>query len=127
MEHPIFFHTGLVLSSVLVFFGSNAMLRPDAHLKSLGFPVHTQPQAQKLNYALMRIWGVRNLTVGSLLILIWTAGNEKLMAKALCAALVMPITDGFVSRSLTGGGELQHWAFPPVMGVVIAGLFGIFD
>jgi len=74
----------------------------------------------------MRIWGIRNITVGALISLIWTTGDEKLMAKALSAALAMPITDGFVSRIIIGGGETQHWVFPPLLVVMIAGLFGYF-
>lgn len=127
MAHPIFFHPGLALGVVLLSFGLNAMLRPNAHLRSLEFPVPTEPQAKRLSHALMRIWGIRNLSVGSLLALIWITGDENLMGKSLCVGLALPITDGFVSRSLIGGGELQHWVFPPVIGVVAAGLFGWFD
>ncbi|KJZ74460.1 hypothetical protein HIM_06056 [Hirsutella minnesotensis 3608] len=127
MEHPIFFRISLALSVTPILFGINGMLRPNAHLRALNFPAHTEPQAKKLNHALMRIWGIRNLSVGFLLTLIWTTGDERLMGKALCAGLALPITDGFVSRRLIGGGELQHWMFPPVILVVMAGLFGWFD
>ena len=127
MAHPLFMSAGLTLSTVLALFGINAMFRPDAHLKNLQFPAHTEPHASNLNHALMRIWGVRNISVGSILILIWNTGNERLMGSALAMALVLPITDGFVSRLLIGGGETQHWSFPPIMAIVIAGLFGWFD
>jgi len=112
---------------MLIGLGTNAILRPKAHLKSLEFPVHTEPQLKKLNHALMQIWGIRNISFGSVLTIIWTTGDEKLMGKALCVSIVLPVMDGLVSRSLIGGGELQHWIFPPVLGLVAAGLFGWFD
>ncbi|OAQ88043.1 hypothetical protein VFPFJ_06510 [Purpureocillium lilacinum] len=75
----------------------------------------------------MRIWGVRNLTVGSLLAFIWNSGDEKLMGTSLCVVVALPVVDGFVSRLLIGGGELQHWVFPPVIGLLAARLFGWLD
>jgi hypothetical protein len=126
MAHPIIFNGGLGLGLVLLSFGLNATFRPQAHLQNLEFPLHTEPTARKLDYALMRIWGIRNITVGLLIAAIWTRHDEGLMGWALCAALPMPVTDGFVSRLLIGGGELQHWVFPPLLVVMIAGLFGWF-
>ncbi|KAL1858464.1 hypothetical protein Plec18167_006986 [Paecilomyces lecythidis] len=126
MPHPIFSYSTLGLAVMLEVLGLNAMIRPNAHLRSLEFPAPTEPQAKKFSYALMRIWGVRNITVGCLVTLVWTTGDEKLMGKALTACLALPIIDGFVSRGLIGGGEAQHWMVPPIMGVIIAGLFGWF-
>ncbi|UNI13292.1 hypothetical protein JDV02_000049 [Purpureocillium takamizusanense] len=127
-QHPNSMSLGLGLAAMLLGFGLNGLARPDAHLKALGFPGHqADPAAHKLNHALMRIWGVRNLTVGSLLALIWNTGDEKLMGACLCVVMALPIVDGFVSRSLTGGGELQHWVFLPVLALLTSRLFGWFD
>ncbi|KAM0083650.1 hypothetical protein ACKRZS_004102 [Fusarium odoratissimum] len=126
MPHPIIFNGSLGLGLMIVGLGLNATFRPNDHLQRLEFPVPAEPLAKKFSLALMRIWGIRNITVGALISLIWTTGDEKLMAKALSAALAMPITDGFVSRIIIGGGETQHWAFPPLLVVMIAGLFGYF-
>lgn len=126
MSHPYFFRASLALSVVPLFFGVNALLRPAAHLQSLGFPAHTEPKARNLNLALMRIWGIRNVSIGFLLTLMWSYGNEKMMGLGLFAGLAISITDGFVSRLLIGGGEGQHWMFPPIIGLVMAGLFGWF-
>ena len=126
MSHPIIFNGSLGLGLMLVAMGTNATLRPNAHLKSLEFPVHSEPQLKKLNHALMRIWGIRNISVGLLLSILWTTGDERLMGMGLCVSLGLPITDGFVSRLLIGGGETQHWVFPPLLMVMIAGLFGWF-
>ncbi|KAF5611941.1 hypothetical protein FCIRC_13139 [Fusarium circinatum] len=126
MSHPIIFNGSLGLGLMLVGLGLNATLRPNNHLQNLEFPIPTEPLAKKFSLALMRIWGIRNITVGVLISIIWNTGDEKLMAKALSAALAMPITDGFVSRIIIGGGETQHWVFPPLLVVMIAGLFGYF-
>ncbi|KAL7760907.1 hypothetical protein ACKLNR_007442 [Fusarium oxysporum f. sp. zingiberi] len=126
MSHPIIFNGSLGLGLMIVGLGLNATFRPNDHLRRLEFPIPTEPLAKKFSLALMRIWGIRNITVGALISLIWTTGDERLMAKALSAALAMPITDGFVSRIIIGGGETQHWVFPPLLVVMIAGLFGYF-
>ncbi|KAF4344404.1 hypothetical protein FBEOM_1626 [Fusarium beomiforme] len=126
MEHPIIFNGSLGLGLMLVSLGLNATIRPNDHLQRLEFPIPTEPLAKKFSLALMKIWGIRNITVGVLISIIWTTGDEKLMAKALTAALAMPITDGFVSRIIIGGGETQHWVFPPLLVVMSAGLFGYF-
>lgn len=126
MPHPIIFNGSLGLGLMLVSLGLNATFRPVAHLKNLEFPVPTDPEAKKFSHALMRIWGIRNISVGLLVSLIWTTKDETLMGKALAITLGIPITDGFVSRLLIGGGEFQHWVFPPVLVVMIAGLFGWF-
>ncbi|KAF5542364.1 hypothetical protein FPHYL_11548 [Fusarium phyllophilum] len=126
MSHPIIFNGSLGLGLMLVGLGLNATLRPNDHLQRLEFPIPTEPLAKKFSLALMKTWGIRNITVGVLISIIWTTGNENLMAKALTAALAMPITDGFMSRIIIGGGETQHWVFPPLLVVMIAGLFGYF-
>lgn len=126
MTHPIIFNGSLGLGIMLISLGTNAILRPSNHLKSLGFPMPSELQAKTYSHALMRVWGVRNISVGLIIALLWTTGDERLMGKGLCAALILPITDGFVSRLVIGGGELQHWAFPPVLVNMIAGLFEYF-
>ena len=127
MAQPIIFNGSLGLGLLLISLGANATLRPKAHLGYLGFPVPSEEGLpKKLSRALMRIWGVRNISVGSLIVLLWTTGDERLMGWALSVAVSLPITDGFVSRLVIGGGELQHWVFPPVLAVMIAKLFGWF-
>lgn len=127
MSHPYFANASLFLSTGLVLLGLNGMIRPEAHLAALQFPVPVEPQAKKLSYALMRIWGVRNIAVGSLLSLIWRTGDERMLATGLAAGVALATTDGFVSRMLTGGGATQHWIVPPILAVIMSGLYGWFD
>ncbi|VZH90601.1 unnamed protein product [Fusarium fujikuroi] len=100
MSHPIIFNGSLGLGLMIVGLGLNATLRPNDHLQRLEFPIPTEPLAKKFSLALMRIWGIRNITVGVLISIIWTTGDENLMAKALSAALAMPITDGFMNLKM---------------------------
>lgn len=128
-SHPTLHTASLALPLLLLGFSANAFLRPDAHLTSLGFPLYTpsqNPEAAGLNLALMRIWGVRNFAVGSILVLIWRTGDEKLMAKATAVGGVLAVVDGWVSRGL-GSGVLMHWGLVPVVWGVAAGLGGWFD
>ncbi|CAF3476135.1 hypothetical protein FGSG_01756 [Fusarium graminearum PH-1] len=126
MSHPILFNGSLGLGLFLSSLGLNASFRPNSHLKALEFPIPKDPEAKKFSRALMRIWGIRNISVGLLIALIWSTGDETLMAKALSLTIALPVTDGFVSRILIGGGETQHWVFPPLLAVISAGLFGWF-
>lgn len=127
MTHPYILQGSLALGALPILFGLNGMLRHEAHMRNLQLPLHTEPAARKLEYALMRIWGIRNLSVGSLLVLIWTLGDEKIMAMALSAGVAVSLTDGFVSRSLIGGGELQHWSFTGACVITMMGLYGWFS
>src|SRR5689334_1833552 len=91
-------------------FGINGILRPNAHLTALGFPIPnetSQNQSYKLSQALMLIWGVRNLSISFLGYLVWTTGDAQLMAKALVPTIAIATMDGTVSRLLIEGGAAQ--------------------
>lgn len=127
MVHQAFTYATIGLAAMLFGLGTNAILRPDVHLKSLEFPVHTEPRLRSLSHALMRIWGVRNIAFSSVLAFIWASGHIDLMGKAIAVSIILPAMDGAVSRSLINGGATQHWIFPPILAFVAAGLFGMFD
>ncbi|KAF5704606.1 isoamyl alcohol oxidase [Fusarium mundagurra] len=115
MPHPIIFNGSLGLGLMLVGLGLNATLRPNDHLQRLEFPIPTEPLAKKFSLALMKLWGIRNITVGVLISIIWTTGDENLMAKALSATLAMPITDGNLNMRL-----LSNFCLPAL---AVAGSF----
>ncbi|CAM1511177.1 Fc.00g086900.m01.CDS01 [Cosmosporella sp. VM-42] len=127
MPHPYFSRGAIAVSMVPAVFGANAILRPDAALQSVQFPVPSDPEARRLARGLMRIYGIRNVAVSYLSILIWSTGDPKLLGMGLFTGLAMCITDGLVSKWLVGGGEWNHWSFAPVIGGLAAGLLGWFD
>lgn len=124
MPHPYYFKAALVLGIIPALPGLNGILRPDAALRSVGFPVARDAESKKLVHALMRIYGMRNICVSSLMGLISTTGDETLMAMGLASVTMLGIVDGFVSRQLIGGGEWNHWSVSLVAGGLVAGLLG---
>ncbi|RMJ16209.1 hypothetical protein CDV36_004146 [Fusarium kuroshium] len=127
LTRDTFIYRGALIIGLLPsFFGLNSLLRPEASLKSVEFPVPTDPESRKLVFGLMRIYGIRNVVVSFALTLIWLTGNKRFVGLGLLGALSMVITDGLVSKSVTGGGEWNHWSFGPVIGGFVAGLFGWF-
>lgn len=124
LTRDTFIYRGALAIGLLpAFFGLNSLLRPEASLKAVEFPVPTDPESRKLVFGLMRIYGIRNVVVSFALTLIWLTGNKRFVGLGLLGALSMVITDGLVSKSVTGGGEWNHWSFAPVIGGVVAGLF----
>ncbi len=111
------------------FFGLNALLRPEAALRSVQFPVPSataDPQSRKLVRGLMRIYGIRNVVFTYFLTLTWYRGDVRLLGFGLLGALPLVLTDGLVSREIIGGGEWSHWGFAPVIAGVAAGLLGYY-
>ncbi|KAL4727124.1 hypothetical protein ACLX1H_006025 [Fusarium chlamydosporum] len=96
MSHPILFNSALASGLSILGLGLNAFLRPNAHLNALLIPVPKEPEAKKFSHALMRIWGIRNISVGLFVALVWSTGDENLMAKMMGLAISLPVTDGFV-------------------------------
>lgn len=114
-----------VLNILPVFSGLNAILRPASALSVLGFPTPPpEPKGQKLSDSLVRMYGVRQATMGLASLALWWAGEHRLMGVFMLVNSPVAIVDGLVSRWLTGGGEWGHWGFIPVGLMLTAGLLG---
>lgn len=127
MVHPYVSQGALGIAILPGLFGINSIFRPEATLRGVHFPVPSEPTAQKLAFSLLRILSVRNVSVSTLLGLIWLQGDERLLGLGMITTLAMCVVDGFVSRSLIGGGEWNHWCFAPIAAGVSAALLGWFD
>lgn len=127
MVHSYFSYGALAVGLLPSVFGINALFRPESTLRAVEFPVPAEPEARKLTRSLMRIYGIRNVAISYAMALIWSTGNEKLTGLSLVGGLAICITDGLVSRVQIGGGEWNHWSFAPVIGGIMAGLFGVFS
>ncbi|KAJ4265045.1 hypothetical protein NW762_005289 [Fusarium torreyae] len=122
MWDAFFYRGGFILSLIPGYFGLNSMLRPEAMMKAVEFPVPTDPQNRKLTFALMRIYGSRNVVIAYLFALNALNGDKRHMGLGMIGTLFMLVTDGLVSRSLIGGKEWYHWSFIPVYIGFIGGL-----
>lgn len=127
MPHLYTSRVGLALAMIPAVFGANALLRPEAALASVQFPVPSDAQSRKLTGSLMRIYGFRNVAISYLLALIWSTGDNKLQGYGLAVGLGMSLVDGLISRHQIGGGEWNHWTFAPVISAVCADLISWFD
>lgn len=126
MPHPYFSHGALAISLLPGLIGVRIFLSPLEAMRTIEFPVPTDPANAKLVSSIMRIYAVRNMAVSFLLALLYRNGSPRVHGLGLCAGFVMALADGLVSRDLTGGGEQYHWPFLPIIGGTVAGLFGWF-
>ncbi|KAK2606479.1 hypothetical protein QQS21_003172 [Conoideocrella luteorostrata] len=115
-------HRGtLVFGTLPVFLGLNALIRPEAALKAIDFPIPPDGKAQETVFSIIRFYGIRNIAIGYSTILIGIAGNRRLLALNLIGGLAISLVDGFVIKSLRGRGQWKHWGFAPlVLGLVVA-------
>lgn len=113
-----------VLNILPTFSGLYGVLRPASALSLLGFPIPTEPREQRLSYSLLRMYGVRQATMGLASLALWWNGEHRLMGVFMLVNTPVAVVDGFVSRWQTGGGEWGHWGFIPVGLVLAAGLLG---
>ncbi|KAJ3468249.1 hypothetical protein MRS44_002314 [Fusarium solani] len=95
----------LVIGLLPSLFGLNALLRPEASLKYVEFPVPEDPESRKLVFGLMRIYGIRNVVVSFALALIWLTGNKRLVGLGLVGGLSMAIADGLQQYSPVPRGQ----------------------
>jgi hypothetical protein len=122
MWDTFFYRGAFALSLVPGMFGLSAMIRPEATLKMIEFPVPTEPQSRKLAMSLSRLHGARNIVISYLFVNNALSGDRRLMGMGMIGTLFMLLVDGFVSRSLIGGKEWFHWGYIPVYVAFIGGL-----
>ena len=126
MSHPILFRSTLCIAALQLLLGGRGIFQPEALLRSGNIPVPTQSDARKITQAVTRLFAVRNVALGFLNTVIWYQGDEKVAGVAMIAAVFISLSDGFVSRWLTGGGEWNHWLVTAVTSGMAAGLLGFF-
>ena len=124
MEHLTLSRGALAIGLLPGITAFNPIFRPEAALRGLGFPVPAEGEGRKLSFMLTRVIGVRNVMISFLLTLIWQKGGNWDMALGLTTVLTMSVMDGFISRILCGGGEMNHWGFAPAIAAVMTGILG---
>ena len=126
---PYLANTALCMCSVPCFFGIGVLISPEWGLKQASWPIPTNSKDRTLVYGIMRLFGIRDLSLGLTVLAIWYYGEGvrgyKTLGWGMLAGALLPLTDGFVSRSMVRGPEwTMHWPFVPVMAGVGAGLLG---
>jgi hypothetical protein len=122
MWDTFFYRGAFALSLVPGMFGLSAMIRPEATLKMIEFPIPPEPQSRKLALSLSRLHGARNIVISYLFVNNALSGDRRLMGMGMIGTLFMLLVDGFVSKSLIGGKEWFHWGYIPVYVAFIGGL-----
>ena len=124
MPHPYFSHGATAITLLPGLLGINILLNPGGMMKAVEFPVPADAPNRALSFSLMRMFGIRNISVSVLVMLIRSTGDEKLLGLSLVPLASMALLDGLMSKSLIGHGQWNHWALVPVLGGLSAGLLG---
>ena len=118
-----------VFATIFIGFGINAILNPESALSffELAYPGGPLQQDQKLVVdALSIIYGVRDIFMGMAIYTAAYFGTRPTLGWILVAAGSVAGVDGWVCKSLVGQGEMNHWGYGPIVGllglVFVAGL-----
>lgn len=109
------------------FVGVQILLDPLTGFSLLGYDVPTDPSSRALSASLMRLFGVRDMTIGLITLTVWRSGDRKTLATTIAFGTLLAVMDGFVNRINVQGGEWKHWVFVPMGAFISGGIFGLFD
>jgi hypothetical protein len=91
--------------------GINAILRPRAGLRVIGFAPPKDAASQKLVDNLMLMYGARDIAVGLPILLSWYFDDRRALGWLMVVNAVIPCVDAWAARRQTGGGEWMHLPF----------------
>ena len=116
------------IGTIPIAFGINNVLRP-AHGLSFfnGLTPPTTPHEKALVEGLMILQGARNLFWGGMMWATAYYGNRQALGWSLIAGSLVAFADGVVCKSVSGGGEWDHWGYAPFLTVLGTLLLGMFD
>lgn len=120
-------NTAAVIAVFPLALGLNAILRPRATLELFTFALPAAPEAQKLTFNLIRLYGARDLYLGASTLAAWYNGDRKTLGWLLLLGGGVVFADGLIEREQTGKGVEKHWPLVPVMAALGAALLGAFD
>jgi hypothetical protein len=101
---------GGIISVLPICLGINGIFRPQSARAILGLP-EPAPADRKLVHGLVRLYGVRNLSMGMASAIMTYFGHTKALAWYMLGSSVVAFVDGFVAKEVTGTGEWPHWVF----------------
>jgi energy-converting hydrogenase Eha subunit A len=126
MPHPYFSHGATAFALIPGLIGINILLNPGGMMKAVQFPVPADAPNRTLSFTLMRMFGIRNVAVSTMAMLIRSTGDERLFGFSLILLASLAFFDGAMSKLLIGHSEWNHWVVVPILGGLSAGLLGYF-
>ncbi|KAF4953810.1 hypothetical protein FSARC_12309 [Fusarium sarcochroum] len=94
--------TALLATFIPGIFGLNALIRPEAALRQFNFPSTSNIEARRVQHGLLRIYGIRNVVITSMMVQMWIADSHNMLGWASLIGSTQAIVDILVTRELTG-------------------------
>lgn len=93
--------------------GTNGLLRPQSGLAILGLPSprSADEHDQHLLHGLVRLYGIRNMSIGLAAGLMGYYGQYRALGWYLLGSSTVALVDGVVSNELQAGSGWAHWVF----------------
>ena len=119
-----------LLSAQTIALGTNALFRPSSGLAILGLPPPSSSATardQRLVHGLVRMYGIRNMSMGLAAGLMGYYGHYKALGWYLLGSSAVAALDGVVNNEVLGVSGWAHWVFVlPAVG--LSGLYlGVFE
>ncbi|KAK6710996.1 hypothetical protein SNK03_005391 [Fusarium graminearum] len=114
MNDNILHYGNQLMALVPGLIGLNLLVRPEATLQQMEFTIPSEPKARQLTRGLARVYGIRNVVIGSIGLNLSLTRDPKLINMIYLGGLAMCVTDGIVAKSVIGHGEWLHWVFAPI-------------
>ncbi|EKJ74246.1 hypothetical protein NXS19_005896 [Fusarium pseudograminearum] len=114
MNENILHYGNQLIALVPGLIGLNLLVRPEATLQQMEYIIPSEPKARQLTRGLARVYGIRNVVIGSIGLNLSLTRDPKLINMIYLGGLAMCVTDGIVAKSVIGHGEWLHWVFAPI-------------
>lgn len=107
--------------------GLTALVAPAAGLGLFDIAVPASQSEAKLPLNLMRLFGIRDIYLGTTTVAAWYFGDRRMLGVCCLLGGAVVTVDGIVQKAQTGAGEWKHWGFMPVMTGLGLALVGALD
>ncbi|KAH8648437.1 hypothetical protein BX600DRAFT_517826 [Xylariales sp. PMI_506] len=109
--------------------GLYGLTQPRALLEGIGFEAAATPQSQQMLEGVTRIYAVRNVVIGSIVMLVHSRGDRKLLGGVYMLIGLNAIVDAVVcgGAAAAGGSAMHHLPFAPLVIGVGSALMGWLD
>ncbi|GAA5895177.1 hypothetical protein JCM6882_006607 [Rhodosporidiobolus microsporus] len=118
LVHRLATYAAVASGSLFIYFGLNAFLNPASALSFFEFALpHSSTAEHKLVTSLLAVYGARDVFMGAATYATAYYGNRKALGWVTMAGGAVAAVDGWVCYR-ANGGEMNHWGYAPMLGVV---------